>query len=94
MKSCQVIVRWQEGLHLRRAARLVLAARQFRSTLHLTCAGKIADARSILSLLALCATMGTPLNLEAVGDDEQAAVQAIERVFLSVTDDDGPGLPP
>jgi phosphotransferase system HPr-like phosphotransfer protein len=47
------------------------------------CGDKIADLRSILSILALCATLGTALDLEAVGDDEQHAAEAVERVFSS-----------
>jgi phosphotransferase system HPr (HPr) family protein len=56
-------------------------AKQFRSTIYLRCGGNIADLRNILSVVALCATMGTGLDVEAVGDDEVDAAQAIERVF-------------
>jgi phosphocarrier protein len=58
-------------------------AKQFNSIILLKCGGKVADLRSILGVLALCATMGTGLDVEAVGDDEQDAVQAIEKIFLS-----------
>jgi phosphotransferase system HPr-like phosphotransfer protein len=51
------------------------------------CGDKIADLRSILSILALCATLGTALDLEAVGDDEQHAAEAVERVFSSSDSD-------
>ena len=43
----------------------------------------MADLRSILSILALCATMGTTLTLEASGEDEKDAVQALEQAFAS-----------
>ena len=43
--------------------------------------GKNADLRSIVSMLALCATLGTTLDLEAVGDDEQEAAQTLAREF-------------
>ena len=39
--------------------------------------------RSILSVVALCATMGTALVVEVSGDDEQEAAQQIEQVFAS-----------
>ena len=32
-------------------------------------------------MLALCATLGTTLDLEAVGDDEQEAAQTVAREF-------------
>jgi len=83
MKHAEVVVIWREGLHLRPAARLVQVAKKFRSSVQLKCNGKIADLRSILSIIALCATLGTAVEIEAVGDDEQAATQAIEQVFMS-----------
>jgi phosphocarrier protein len=83
MKCSKVVVLWREGLHLRPAARLVQVAKQFQSAIYLKGGGKIADLRSILSVLALCATMGTGLDVEAAGDDEQDAIQAIEQVFSS-----------
>ena len=91
MKRSRVVVLWTRGLHLRPAAMLVQAAKDFHSTIHLTCGGKIADLRSILSVLALCATMGTGLDVEAVGEDEQDAVRAIEKMFSSHPENDAAG---
>lgn len=85
MKHAKVTVPWSEGLHLRRAAQLVKVAQRFRSSLRLKCDDQIADLRSIVSVLALCATMGTTLDLEAVGDDEQDAAHSVERVFDSLS---------
>ncbi|MFA6135571.1 MAG: HPr family phosphocarrier protein [Phycisphaerae bacterium] len=82
MKHAEVVVIWHDGLHLRPAARLVQVARKFRSSVYLKCNGKIADLRSILSVIALCATLDTAVEIEAIGDDEQAATQAIEQVFM------------
>ncbi len=81
MKHSKVVVLWKSGLHLRPAAALVKIAKQFQSSLHLKCGNKVADLRSIFSIIALSATMGTSLEIEAAGEDEQAAVQAVERVF-------------
>ena len=81
VKHSRVVVCWREGLHLRHAAAVVRAASKFRSTVHLKCGGRIANLRSILSVLALCATMGTALDLEVSGDDEQDATVAIEQIF-------------
>ncbi len=83
MRHSEVVVPWREGLHLRKAAILVRAAQKFRSTILLRSGGQIADLRSILSILALCATMGTTLTLETSGEDEQDAAQALEQVFAS-----------
>jgi phosphocarrier protein HPr len=63
-------------------------AQRFRSTILLKCGERIADLRSVLSMIALCATMGTPLDVEATGEDEQDAAQAIEEVFSAHTNTD------
>ena len=94
MKRSRIVVPWPEGLHLRPAAKLVRVARSFRSTVSLKCGDKIADLRSILSILALCATLGTPLDLEAVGDDEQDAAEAVERVFSASDNNSAPAEVP
>jgi phosphotransferase system HPr (HPr) family protein len=83
MKHSKVVIPWQEGLHLRPAAHLVRMGRKFRSRIVLSFGGRMADLRSILSILALCASMGATLDLEVTGDDEQDAVQAVEQFFAS-----------
>ena len=77
------MVPWSAGLHLRPAARLVDVAQKFRSSVMLTCRGRAADLRSILSVIALCATMGATLDIEVDGEDEQNAIDAVEQVFSS-----------
>jgi len=47
------------------------------------CGDRIADLRSILSILALCAALGTTIDIQAVGEDEQDAIAAVERFFSS-----------
>jgi phosphocarrier protein HPr len=83
MKQSRIVVPWSQGLHLRPATRLVRTAQGFHSTIRLKSGNKIADLGSIFSVLALYVTLGTPLDLEAVGDDEQAAAEAVERVFAA-----------
>ena len=83
MKRARIVVPWREGLHLRHATELVCVAQSFRATISLKCGGKIADLRSVLSVIALCATMGTALDLETRGEDEQDAAQAVQQVFSS-----------
>lgn len=83
MKQFKVIVPWREGLHLRHAASLAKIARFFRSSIHLRCGSKVADLRSIISIISLCATMGTALDIEVRGEDETEATRAMERAFSS-----------
>ncbi len=67
------------GLHARAAARLVRTASAFRSSVRLERADRSAsaDAKSILSVLMLAASRGTELRVEAEGEDEEAALEAV-----------------
>lgn len=48
----------------------------------------MADAKSILSILLLCATVGTMLEIEVLGADEADAAVAVERLFAMERDVD------
>ena len=73
------------GLHARAAAKLVRCAAQFKSRiiLHNAKANATANAKSILSLLALAASVGVTLELNIEGPDEEAAADAIEKLFAA-----------
>lgn len=88
MTTRHVIVPWKQGLHLRAAVKLVRLAQTFHSTISLRCQGQVANVRSIVGIVSLCAVMGTVLDIEVAGDDEQAAASAVEQVF-SMDDDAG-----
>lgn len=83
MKRSIVEVPWADGLKFRSAARIIRAAESFRSSVVLRCGGRIADVRSILSLVMLCASMGAAITIEAAGEDEQRVVEAISQVFAA-----------
>ena len=65
------------ALHARPAANFVKTAMRFRSRVSVGVNGKVADAKSILAVLALGATGGTMLNLSAEGEDAAAALDAL-----------------
>ena len=83
MRTTRVIVPWRRGLHLRHATKLVQTALRFHSRVVVKCGERVADARSILGVCALCAAMGTVLEVEISGDDEAAAAQTVEQIFGS-----------
>lgn len=68
---------WANGLHVRRAAELVQAARPFQAKVTISANGKTAEARSPLGLMALGAVQGTELVIRAEGPDEEAALAAV-----------------
>jgi phosphotransferase system HPr (HPr) family protein len=86
MKKTQVSVKWKEGLHLRPAAKLVKRAQSLKSSICLRANQRVADARSILSIVILCGTLGTVIDIEASGQDEDLAIQEIVAIFESESD--------
>ena len=81
MKHAQLVIPWKEGLHLRPAARLGQLAKVSQSAIWLKVGAKVADARSILALLLLCAAAGTVVDLEISGEDEEKTLTSITRIF-------------
>lgn len=81
MKRTQVVVPWKEGLHLRPASRLVRLVMASRCAVFLKVGEKVADARSVLAILLLCATAGMVIDLEVKGEDEDAVLTSITSVF-------------
>ena len=65
------------ALHARPAATFVKTALRYRSRVTVGVAGRTADAKSILAVLALGATGGTVLRLNADGDDAAEALDAL-----------------
>jgi phosphocarrier protein HPr len=65
------------ALHARPAANFVKTAMRFRSRVTVGANGKTADAKSILAVLALGATGGSALQLNAEGEDAPAALDAL-----------------
>jgi len=81
----QVTILNKSGLHARPASEFVKLAARFESEVTILVGTKVANAKSIINVLSLAATMGTVLNLKAVGPDETEAIDAlsslIERKF-------------
>lgn len=65
------------GLHARAAALFAKTAAQYSSQIKVGLKGKQVDAKSVMSLMLLAANQGTEIILEAEGDDQQEAMEAI-----------------
>ena len=87
MKTSRVTVRFPHGLHARPAASLVRLFRAFRASVFLRLGNRVANAGSFLSILLLAATFNSQLEIQATGEDEEAAICAAEAFFQS--DDEG-----
>jgi phosphocarrier protein HPr len=71
------------GLHARPASLWVQTAARFRSRITVSCAGRTANARSILEVLQLGAASGAVLTVSAEGDDAEAALAALAALVES-----------
>lgn len=81
MKLTTVVVSAHPGITAAVAARLVGAVQKTRSIVLLRCGERMANAGNILSILALCAAMGSVVEVQACGEDESAAANAVEQIL-------------
>ena len=65
------------GLHARASAKLTKVASGFRSEIFVSRGDRRVNAKSIMGVMMLAAAMGTEIEIDAAGDDEQAAVNAL-----------------
>ena len=69
------------GLHARAAAQLVRMANEYNSDISLIKSNQQANAKTIMEVLMLGAAQGEDLTVEASGDDEEHAVEAIVQLI-------------
>lgn len=77
-------VRNEHGLHARPSAVLVNEVKKFNATItveNLTRGGEAINAKSLMKIVALGATLGHRLRFSAIGDDAKQAVEAIGKVI-------------
>jgi len=86
MKTRQVTVGNTLGLHARLAARVVHAASRFSSSVSLAFKGRTADARNVLAVMLLAASVGGTILIEASGPDEAEAVEALSALIADRAD--------
>jgi phosphocarrier protein HPr len=67
----------KRGLHARASAKIVEAAARFESVITLARDGQEVNARSIMGLMMLAASMGSEVELAAEGPDSGEALTAI-----------------
>ncbi|WP_422009993.1 HPr family phosphocarrier protein [Roseateles sp.] len=65
------------GLHARASAKLTKLAGSFKCEIHMSRNGRRVNAKSIMGVMMLAAGMGSTVELETDGDDEQAAQDQI-----------------
>ena len=79
----ELVVLNKTGLHARPAAAFVRTANSFRSEITVTKGEDSVNGKSIMGLMTLAASRGTILIVEAIGDDAENAVDAIQTLMES-----------
>jgi phosphocarrier protein HPr len=67
----------KRGLHARASAKIVEAAARFQSDITIIKDGTRVNARSIMGLMMLAASLGSEIGVEAEGSDQDAAMTAM-----------------
>ncbi|NQF16580.1 HPr family phosphocarrier protein [Brevibacillus sp. HB1.3] len=84
MRERQVIVQLAQGLHARPATLFVKVAASFSSEIGLNKEEKKVNAKSIIGVMSLAVSKGQSVVLTADGIDAEQALDALERVLVSV----------
>ena len=77
MFSAEAILKNETGLHARPASQFVFTASKFKSHIMVIKDGKEYNAKSIMGVLSMGASKGTKLTIQADGEDEKEAVEAL-----------------
>ncbi len=75
------------GLHARAAAKFVQTASRYKSSVKIRKNGEEVDGKSILGILLLAASQGTQITIAVSGEDEAAALAAVEALLARSFDE-------
>jgi len=67
----------KRGLHARASAKVVEASARFQSEITIIKDGQRVNARSIMGLMMLAASLGSEIGVEVAGPDEDEAMKAM-----------------
>jgi phosphocarrier protein HPr len=69
------------GLHARASAKLTKLATSFKSEVFMSRNGRKVNAKSIMGVMMLAAGIGSEIEIETEGEDEQAAMDALRALI-------------
>lgn len=79
MKEFNYVITDEIGIHARPAGLLVKEAKAFSSKITLEANGKSADATKLMAVMSLGVKNGAEVVVKAEGDDEDAAIEQLEK---------------
>ena len=77
MIRANVIISNKLGLHARASAKFTKLAGTFRSEVSMARGERSVNAKSIMGVMMLAAGLGTEVQIEVAGEDEQPAMDAL-----------------
>ena len=87
MASAEVLIINKLGLHARASAKLTQVASGYKCEVWLTRNGRRVNAKSIMGVMMLAAGKGSSITIEALGDDADAALAALQKLFADKFDE-------
>ena len=81
IKEAIIAINESNGLHARPAAELAAMAKRYKSNITLTAGSKVANAKSVISLLTLGVKQGSEINLKIEGEDSEDAMHEVTTFF-------------
>lgn len=81
MIKTTILISNKLGLHARASAKLTKLAGSFKSDVQMSRNGRRVNAKSIMGVMMLAAGMGTEVEIETDGSDEQAAMDALRALI-------------
>ena len=81
MSQLDIVVSNKLGLHARAAAKLTQIAGQFSSEIFISKGAQRVNAKSIMGVMMLAAGIGSTVKIEALGEDADQALIAIQALF-------------
>jgi len=84
----ELIVSNKLGLHARATAKLVQVLSGFRCNATLAAKGREVNAKSIMGVMLLAAGFGTCVTVRVDGEDEAAAMEAVNALFARKFDEE------
>ena len=83
MKQIDLVINNPTGLHARPAKTFVTLAKQYKSNIRVQHGEKVANAKSLISMLTLGAESGSQIRIMVEGEDEDVALAELEQAVVS-----------
>lgn len=81
MKSFKYVITDELGIHARPAGILVKEVKKYASKVTVSTGEKTSDASKLMAIMSMAIKKGAEVTVTAEGEDEDAAVEALEKFF-------------